>query len=86
MSDKQSSLSAEIRDIWTDAYKYHATFERMGNSAEEWEAAADTMKQIAGRHDNHPLACRLMFAVYEYLDEVRKPIAKAEAERRAAID
>lgn len=86
MSDKQSSLSQELRDIWTDAYKYHATFERMGNSTEEWKAAADTMYQIVGLHRDHPLAGRLLMAVYEYLDEVRKPIAKAEAERRAAID
>lgn len=86
MSEKPSSLSPEIRDIWTDVYKFHATFEGMGNSEEDWTRCAYTMGQIAAQHNNHPLAFRLLMAVYDYLDDMRKPLAKAEAERRACID
>ena len=27
----QNNLSPELRDIWTDAFRFHATFEQMGN-------------------------------------------------------
>ena len=86
MSDaKQTSLSPEIRDIWTDAYKFHATFEGMGNTPEEWEHCAFTMAQLSAKHHNHPLAVELFLAAYDYLSKARKPIAVAEAERRAGI-
>jgi hypothetical protein len=44
------------------------------------------MGKMAAQHNNHPLAFRLLMAVYDYLDDMRKPLAKAEAERRACID
>lgn len=86
MSEKQNGLSQELRDIWTDAYKYHATFESMGNSDEDWDRAADAMKQLAERRGNHPFAVWLLLSVYEYLEQVRMASARAEAERRAVND
>ncbi len=86
MNGDRSNISQALRDIWTDAYKFHAAFEGMGNSEEEWKKCALTMGRLGAKHKNHPLAYKLFPAVYEYLDEMRKPIAKAEAERRAGID
>jgi len=71
--EKQSNLPPEIRDIWTDVYKFHATFEGMGNSEEDWTRCAYTMGQMAANHGNHPLAFKLLMAVYDYLDGVRNP-------------
>lgn len=86
MNDKGSNLSPEIRDIWTDAYKFHATFENMGNSDEEWTRCAFTMGQLAVKHGNHPLVHKILIAVYDYLSDERKTIALAEAKGRAGID
>ena len=44
------------------------------------------MGLLSSGHDNHPLAMKLLTAVFDYLDDMRKAIAKEEAERRAAID
>lgn len=82
----QSNLAPEVRAIWTDAYKYHATFEHMGNSPEEWDKCAKVMADIYNKHNAHPLAMKLLLCVYDYLGDMRKPIAMAEAERRAGID
>lgn len=71
--EKQSNLPPDVRDIWTDAYKFHATFEGMGNSEEDWTRCAYTMGQMAANHGNHPLAFKLLMAVYDYLDGVRNP-------------
>lgn len=83
---KQSSLPQEIRDIWTDAFKFHATFESMGNTPEEWKRCAFVMGQLSAARGNHPLAKELFLAVYNYLDKQRKAAALADAERRAGID
>lgn len=77
--EKDSNIPKEIRDIWTDAYKFHATFINMGNTAEEWEQCANTLTHLAIRHNQHPLAGKLLMAVYEYLSEERKEAAYQEA-------
>lgn len=82
----ESKLSQKLRDIWTDAYKFHATFEDMGNSEEDWKKCAYAMGQLASKHGNHPLTFKLFLAVYEYLEEMRKQAARDEVERRAGID
>ena len=79
-------MPEEFREIWTDAYKFHAKFEKMGNTPEEWAECARTMGLLSSGHNNHPLAMKLLTAVFDYMDETRKAIAKEEAERRAAID
>lgn len=84
--EKQSNLSPEIRDIWTDAFKFHATFEHMGNSPEEWERCAETMGLLSSKHGDHPLAKELLMTVYVYLDSERKKIAKEQAEQMAFTD
>jgi hypothetical protein len=43
----------------------------MGNTPEEWEEAANTMNSVAAHHNFHPLAERLLFAVYDWLDAER---------------
>lgn len=83
---EKSNLSQELRDIWTDAYRFHATFEGMSNSEEDWKKCAFTMGQLGAKHGSHPLCYKLFLAVYEYLEEMRKPTAQAEAERRAGLD
>ena len=70
--DKQSNLQPEIRDIWTDAFRYHATFENMGNTYEDWHRCAKTMESLVNKHNGHPLAGILMMAVYDYLDKQRR--------------
>lgn len=76
-------MPEEFREIWTDAYKFHAKFEKMGNTPEEWTECARTMGQLSSRHGNHPLAMRLLTTVFDYLDETRKAIALAEVMERA---
>ncbi len=82
---QQSNLSQEIRDIWTDAYKFHATFEKMGNSVEDWKRCALVMCELDNKHNAHPLARTLLMDVYAYLEEQRRQIALEEAERRADV-
>lgn len=76
---KQSNLSPEIRDIWTDAYKFHATFEHMGNSEEEWKRCCAVMCELDRKHNAHPLARTLLMDVYEYLNDQRRDQAYEEA-------
>ena len=76
----QNNLSPELRDIWTDAFRFHATFEQMGNSLPEWQKCTETMVALVNRRGGHPLAEKLMMAVMDYLSDSRKAIAKAEAE------
>jgi len=76
MNEKQNNLSTELRDIWTDAFRFHATFQNMGNTTEEWTRCAKTMETLVLKHGRHPLAGILTMAVYEYLDK----------ERRGAVD
>ena len=70
--EKQSNLAPEIRDIWTDAFRFHATFERMSNSAEDWTRCAKTLETLVIKHNGHPFAQRIFGAVYDYLSECRK--------------
>lgn len=76
---KQSALDSELRDIWTDAYKFHATFDGMGNTPEEWKHCAYAMVQLTAKHHNHPLADALFLATYDYLSKARRQAAVAEA-------
>ena len=71
MNEKQN-LSPDLRDIWTDAFRFHATFENMGNTTEEWTRCAKTMEMLVLKHGGHPLAGILMMAVYDYLDKQRR--------------
>jgi len=80
VSEKTSSLSEAEREIWKDAYRFCATFNRMGNTDEEWRQCATAVSQLSEKHGNHPLVISLLVAVYGYLSDMRKPLAVAEAE------
>ena len=71
----KSNLPQEIRNIWTDMYLFHATFEKMGNTSEEWSQFLETMKDICKKHNNHPLCIKLGVATIEYLNDQRKEAA-----------
>ena len=81
----QSNLPPEVREIWTDGYKLHATFAGMGNTADEWIRCADTVTGLVKKHRQHPLALALFLTVYEYLSDERKPAAYQEAMERAML-
>jgi len=68
---KQSALEQNVRDIWTDAYRFHATFDAMGNSVEEWQKCLNTMEALRKKYHDHPLAAELFMAVYSYLNDMR---------------
>ncbi len=73
-AEKQSSLSETERGIWTDVYRFHATFSKMGNEPEDWTKCAATMTQVFHKHKDHDLAKLLLFAVYDYLVKERSPV------------
>ena len=77
--EKPSNLTQEERDVWTDAYKFHATFAKMGNTPEEWNVCAGALSQLALKNNMHTLAEKLFMAVYEYLNDERKKDAYQEA-------
>ena len=81
----QSNLPLDVREIWTDGYKLHATFAGMGNSSEEWVRCSNTVKSLVEKHRQHPFAQALFLAVYEYLSDERKPAAYQEAMERAML-
>ncbi len=64
--------------IFRDAYRYfraHSTPPPIADtdaSASWWEAAADDISKVSARWENHPLAIKLLIAVYEYLEEKAK--------------
>lgn len=66
-----SKLPQNLRAMHTDAYAFCERFHTMGNTPEEWEEAANTMSSVAAHHDHHPLAEKLLFAVYDWLDAER---------------
>ena len=70
--EKQSNLSETEREIWTDVYRFHATFVKMGNESEDWTKCAATMTQIYHKHNDHPLAKVLLLAVYDHLSNERR--------------
>lgn len=70
----QSKLPQELRDIWTDAYKYHAAIEPMGNSLDDWKRAYEMALGIIRKYNNHPLAMKLVLDVYEYAEHTRSGI------------
>ena len=75
--EKQSNLNETERAIWTDAYRFHATFARMGNAPEDWEKCCQTMTQLVKKHNDHGLARQLFLAVYDHLSNERKTGADA---------
>ena len=81
-----NNLSPELRDIWTDTYKFHVRFDGMANTAEAWGECCDEAIRLLSRHGNHPLAACLLTAVYEYLDTVRRPDAFAAARKEAGLE
>lgn len=70
--EKPSSLTQAERDVWTDAFKFYATFAKMGNTPEEWNVCAGTLSQLALKNNMHPLAEKLFMAVYDYLMKERE--------------
>lgn len=66
------SISPQIRNIWKDAYSFHAAFAGMGNTPDDWIRCAKTMAAVSRRNRDHPLAKQLLMAVYCYLEEERK--------------
>ncbi len=83
--EQQSNLSPEAREIWKDAYRFHATFEKMGNSPEEWDRCCKVLCELDRKHQAHPLARALLIATYGYLEDQRRPVAYEEAVK-AAVD
>ena len=72
-------MPTNIEDsIFRDAYRYfraHATPPPITDtdaSVSWWEAAADDISNVSARWENHPLAIKLLIAVYEYLEEKAK--------------
>lgn len=66
-------MPQDLRDMWTDAYKYHAAIETMGNTVADWEHAYQMAMEIYNKYDRHPLVLKLLLAVYEYVEQVRRP-------------
>ena len=66
-----AKLPQELRAMHTDAYAFCERFYTMGNKPEEWEEAANVMNSVAAHHNHHPLAQKLLFAVYDWLDAER---------------
>lgn len=75
--EKQSNLNEAERAIWTDAYRFHATFAKMGNEPEDWEKCCQAMTQLYHNHGDHDLAKLLLLAVYDHLSNQRKTGADA---------
>lgn len=66
-----TKLPQNLRAMHTDAYAFCEKYFSMGNTPEEWEETANTMNSVAAHHNFHPLAERLLFAVYDWLDAER---------------
>jgi hypothetical protein len=66
-----TKLPQNLRAMHTDVYAFCEKYFSMGNTPEEWEEAAKTMNDVAAHHNFHPLAERLLFAVYDWLDAER---------------
>ena len=64
--------------IYRDPYRYiraHSTPPPIADtdaSASCSAAAADDISKVSARWENHPLAIKLLIAVYEYLEEKAK--------------
>ena len=65
-------MPQELREIWTDAYKFHATFEHMGNTQEEWTKCYETAAALVKKHRHHQLAVLLFVDAYVYLEDQRR--------------
>lgn len=75
-----TKLSQPVRDIWTDMYKLHETFDAMGSSVDDWALWWKTSMSILHKHNDHPLCEQLILGLTAYLEEVRKQAEKEESE------
>lgn len=80
-----AKLPQELRDIWTDLYALHATFNGMGNTVDDWTTFWKTAVSVIRKHNDSKLAEELVMAVGGFLEHERKQMAKEEAECRAGI-
>lgn len=75
-------MSTNTEDsIFRDVYRYfraHPTPPPITDtdaSAAWWESAAEDIGKVSTRWKNHPLAVKLLIAVYEYLEDKAKEAA-----------
>ena len=83
MNGQKSAIPQEERDIWTDLYKYYATFSTMGNTDADWKRASQAFCYMITKHNDHPLAWHMFMAVFDYLSEQRKDASYQEAVKAA---
>lgn len=75
-----AKLPQSVRDIWTDMYKLHETFDAMGSSVEDWALWWKTSMSILHKHNDHPLCEQLILGLTAYLESSRKITEEEESE------
>lgn len=73
-----SKLPTEIREMWTDAYKFCEENYDTKGTEEEWAGICKQMVELANKHYGHGLMSNLLLAVFDWMSDERKQNAKQQ--------
>lgn len=66
-----TNLTNELRNMWSDAYKFHDSHVSLGDTEQDWLKVATDARDLCMKHNNHPFILELMVAVIADLDRVK---------------
>jgi hypothetical protein len=88
VSTNLKPLSAEEREIWTEAYRFYERWHNISGNQEEWLALAKDAGDTSYKLNNNPLAMNVLTAIIDTLsDRVKaEETAAREAEQMVMTD